>query len=136
MPNELDPVIDQWYAHCDKGEMFRVVAVDAASGSIEVQSFDGDVEEVDASAWRDMDIETAQPPEDWTGPYDDVETDDLGMTETDMSTQDWRRSLEPVQPLEEPWQDARPPDELEEEEEGRPVELYAQEVKPADDRAR
>lgn len=136
MPNELDPIIDQWYAHRDKGEMFRVVAVDAASGSVEIQSFDGDVEEVDASAWRDMDIETTEPPEDWTGPYDDVETDDLGMTETDMSTQDWRRSLEPVQPLEEPWQDTRPPDELEEEEEGRPVELYAQEVKPTDDLAR
>ncbi|HEY0943600.1 MAG TPA: DUF6763 family protein [Steroidobacter sp.] len=132
MPNELDPVIGQWYAHRDKGEMFLVVAVDEASGSVEMQSFDGDVEEVDASAWRDMDIETAEPPEDWTGPYDDIETDDLGMTETDMSTQDWRRSLEPVQ---QPWQDTLPPDELEEEE-GPPLELYAQEVKPADDRAR
>jgi hypothetical protein len=136
MPNELDPIVGQWYLHRDKGEMFRVVAVDTTQDYIEIQSFDGDVEELETAAWQAMDIEAAEAPEDWTGPLDDIELDDLGLTETDMTPQDWRQPLEPIQAAEEPWQDARPPDELEEEEEGRPIEPYAQEQETVRDRTR
>jgi hypothetical protein len=122
--NTLTPRIEQWYAHHDKGEMFRVVAVDAASGAVEIQSFDGDVEELELEAWRDLDIEEGEAPEDWTGPYDDIETDDLGYSETAMSPQDWRASLETLPTREETWQDARPLDEHSEEEGGRPLEQY------------
>lgn len=135
MPNELDPIVEQWYLRRDKGELFRVVAVDAATGCIELQSFGGDVEELEADAWREMDIEPAEAPEDWTGPFDDIETDDLGLTETDMSPRDWRTSLEPMQPAEETWQDAAAA--MEEEEEDRPLEPYAEEEdEPTKDRAR
>jgi hypothetical protein len=27
--------------------------------------------------WEEMDIEDIEPPEDWTGPLDDLESDDL-----------------------------------------------------------
>lgn len=135
MPNELDPIIGQWYSRRDKGEMFRVVAVDAMTSSIDIQSYDGDVEEMDVRAWREMDIEMAEAPEDWTGPFDDIEPDDLGLTEAGMSLQEWRQPLEPMDAPEESWQDARPPDEIEEEEEGRPLELYAQEQETIRDRA-
>lgn len=135
MPGELDPIVGQWYLHRDKGEMFRVVAADSATGSIEIQYFDGDVEELESDAWREMDIEPAEAPEDWTGPFDDIETDDLGLTETAMSPQDWRLSLESIHTGEEPWQDTRPPDELEEEEEGRPLEVYAEEQETIPKRA-
>ena len=127
MPNELDPVVGQWYMHRDKGEVFRVVAVDSTTRSIEIQNFDGDVEELDMDAWRDLDIDVAEAPEDWTGPFDDIEPDDLGYTETAMRPQDWRAPLEPVPAAEEPWQDTRAPDELREEEEGRPLEPYSEE---------
>lgn len=127
MPNELDPMVGQWYLHLDKGETFRVVAVDAATRSIEIQNFDGDVEEFDMDAWRDMDIDAAEAPEDWTGPFDDIEPDDLGYTETEMSPENWREPLQPIAVAEEAWQDGRAPDEIEEEEEGRPLELYAEE---------
>lgn len=122
MPNELDPVVGQWYLHRDKGAMFRVVAVDARSGSTEIQNFDGDVEELELDAWGEMEIETAEPPEDWTGPFDDIEPDDLGYTETAMAAQDWRLSLETTGVAAEPWQDGRAIDELEEET-GPPEEL-------------
>lgn len=135
MPNELDPIVGQWYQRRDKGEMFRVVAADSTSGCIEIQYFDGDVEELETDAWREMDMEAAEAPEDWTGPFDDIETDDLGVTETAMSPQDWRLSLESLRTAEEPWQDTRPPDELEEEEEGRPIESYVEEQETFSERA-
>lgn len=136
MPNELDPIVEQWYLRRDKGELFRVVAVDAATGCIEIQSFGGDVGELEVDAWREMDIEAAEAPEDWTGPFDDIETDDLGVTETAMSPRDWRTSLEPMQAEgEQAWQDVA--DAIEAEEEDRPLEPYAEEEdKPTKDRAR
>ena len=131
MPNELDPIVGQWYLHRDKGEMFRVVAADAAGGYVEIQYFDGDLEELEVDAWREMDIETAAEPEDWTGPFDEVEPAELGFTDTSMSPQDWRSSLESLHAAEESSQDTRAADEIEDEEEGRPPERYVEEEQEA-----
>jgi hypothetical protein len=61
---------------------------------VEVQDFDGDIEELDLDSWRDMDIELAAEPEDWTGPFDDLDPADLGYTETDATPSDWRAPLD------------------------------------------
>lgn len=119
MTNELEPIVDQWYVHQDKGEMFRIVATDAATGNVEIQYFDGDVEEIERDSWRELDIEAAAPPEDWTGPYDDIEFDDLGTSETGMRPQDWRISLESHRPGEEAWQEPRADIEQDVKEEAR-----------------
>jgi hypothetical protein len=111
MPNQLQPIIDQWYTHRDKGDAFRVVAVDAHSRTIETQNFDGDVEELDAEGWRAMDIERVEPPEDWTGPYDKIESDDRGYSETATNAVEWRESLESLKPAEERWRDSTPEEE-------------------------
>jgi hypothetical protein len=94
MSNELQPRIGQWYSHRDKGQMFCVVAADEFGRTIEVQHFDGDVEEIEPHAWRNMDLELAEPPEDWTGPYDDVELNELRLSDTCMTEEDWRVPLE------------------------------------------
>jgi hypothetical protein len=83
MKNELDPIVGNWYVRLDldKDKPFQVVAIDDAARAIELQHFDGDIEECDFDEWRVMDLELAEEPEDWTGPIDDVEKDDLGYTE-------------------------------------------------------
>ncbi|HEY7671659.1 MAG TPA: DUF6763 family protein [Gammaproteobacteria bacterium] len=111
MDTELDPIVGHWYRHLDKGQPFRVVAFDEERGIIELQHFDGDLEEIDASSWFDMEIEPTEPPEDWTGPIDDVETDDLGYTETSMRPRDWEKPLEETGDEKEEWEDERPEDE-------------------------
>ena len=93
MPTSLKPVISQWYRHRDKGQQFYVTALDEQEGTVEIQHFDGDLEEVDFDDWHLLNIETIEPPEDWTGPVDDVERDDLGYTETDMTPEDWAEPL-------------------------------------------
>ncbi len=62
--------IGQWYRHTDKGEEFVVTARDEQAGTIEVQSFDGDLDEIDESTWGILPLELAPAPEDWTGPAD------------------------------------------------------------------
>lgn len=83
MPNEFDPIVDQWYLHRDKGEMFRVIEADSETDLIEIQDFQGNVEELDMDEWRQMDLELAAEPEDWTGPFDDIGPEDLGDNESD-----------------------------------------------------
>ena len=99
MDIELDPIVGTWYRHLDKGQMFWVVALDEGEALIELQHFDGDIEEVDLTSWHGMDLEIAEAPEDWTGPMDDIERDDLGYSETAMSGSDWRGPLQET-PLE------------------------------------
>jgi len=93
MPTSLKPVVSQWYRHLDKGQQFYVTALDEKEGTVEIQHFDGDLEEVDIDDWHQLSIEAIEPPEDWTGPIDDVERDDLGYTETDMTPEDWAEPL-------------------------------------------
>jgi hypothetical protein len=82
MNNRLEPIIGHWYSHLDKGDLFQVVAIDRNSETIEVQEFDGGLDEFDFEEWRELYVEEAAAPEDWTGPVDDVETDDLGYSDT------------------------------------------------------
>ena len=98
MVEDLDPIVGNWYQHLDKGQKFEVVAVDEDEGVVEIQHFDGDVEELDLDTWYELAIEGSEPPEDWTGPVDDIEEDDLGYTETEMGPDDWKSSMEEVPP--------------------------------------
>ena len=89
MKNELDPIVDQWYWHHDKGQNFYVTAVDEDEDLIEVQHFDGDVEEYSFQQWRNLDIELAEEPENFSGALDIGEKDDLGTEVSDTQDQDW-----------------------------------------------
>ena len=98
MPNELDPRIDQWYAHLDKGQRFYVIDVSEDRGNVELQHFDGDLEELSLDEWRNLNIILSEQPENWSGALDIANKDDLGTGVTDTSSADW----------EEPGEDYRP----------------------------
>lgn len=73
------PGIGEWYRQ--NGEsLFEVVALDDDDGTIEIQYFDGTVEEMDIedwdAQWEDGALEAAEPPEDWTGSVDVGDADD------------------------------------------------------------
>ncbi len=119
--------IGQWYTRLDKGETFQVTGYDESSRTIEIQVFDGDLDEIDFDAWYALPLALAEPPEDWTGPVDDIEPDDLGYSETEMSEADW---AEPLQPLrseqsKEAWQDTTAEDERDAEGDGVSLEPLA-----------
>jgi len=70
----LKPVVGDWYRSMN-GTLLEVVAIDAGDGTIEVQHFDGTIEEFDLESWNEQELVRAQPPEDWTGSVD-VEPED------------------------------------------------------------
>lgn len=73
------PRIGDWY-RSNGGELFEVVAVDDDDGTIDIQYFDGTVEEMDLedwdAQWEDGLLEAAEPPEDWSGSVDVEAGDD------------------------------------------------------------
>jgi len=77
MIGELDPIEGNWYHYLDREKDFMVVDVNKREGTVDIQYFDGDIEELEMEEWEDMDLEEIEPPEDWTGPLDDLESDDL-----------------------------------------------------------
>jgi hypothetical protein len=89
MPNEFDPLVGQWYAHMEKGQRFYVTACDEDTGTVEVQHFDGDIEEFSLEEWQELDIELSEEPENWAGALDIDSWDDLGTGITDTSEEDW-----------------------------------------------
>ena len=128
--------IGQWYLRWDKGEVFQVTGRDERSRTLEIQTFDGDLDEVDEAAWTTLPLSLAEPPEDWTGPIDDVETDDLGYSETAMTPEDWAEPLQPLRASEEAWEDPQEESERDPEGEGLPVEGLTLDEPTARDRLR
>ncbi len=103
MKQQLDPIIGNWYTHEDKGQTFQIIEIED-EGEIEIQHIDGDLEAVEGSEWMQMDLVLAAAPEDWTGPIDDIEYDDLGYSETAMSNADHEAALSEHHDAREAWQ--------------------------------
>jgi len=93
MPREIDPIVGIWYAHLDKGQRFTVTAINEDDETVELQHFDGDVEEISLSDWYELDIELTEEPENWSGALDISEVDDFGTEVTDTSKEDWSLPL-------------------------------------------
>jgi hypothetical protein len=96
MATEIDPIIDNWYMHLDKGQRFQVVDIDEDAGTVELQHFDGDLEEVTMDEWYEMDIDVAEEPENWSGPLDIGTKDDFGTEITDTDISEWTEPLQEV----------------------------------------
>ena len=75
------PSIGDWYRF-NGGELFEVVAIDEEEGTIDLQDFDGTVEEMDREDWQaqwdEGGLESAEPPEDWSGSVDVEGSDEDG----------------------------------------------------------
>ena len=88
----LAPVIGEWYQR-PGGPLFEVVAIDRDDGTIEVQHFDGTLEEFDADSWYDQQFLAADAPEDWTGSVD-IEPEDFEPQSDCSSQTQWAGPLE------------------------------------------
>ena len=77
------PIVGDWY-ECPDGAVFEVVAIDPDDHTIEVQHFDGTLEEFDRDGWLTIAPRETDAPEDWTGSLDiDPEDHD---NEVELST--------------------------------------------------
>jgi hypothetical protein len=89
------PEIGDWYRYTG-GELFEVVAVDDDDQTIEVQHFDGTIEEIDFDSWetqwQDRAFEAAEAPEDWSGSVD-MEPENVDQEEESKTDRQWAGAL-------------------------------------------
>jgi len=75
------PVVGSWYQSLD-GQLLEVITFDEAENSVEVQYFGGEIDQVEFDTWQSIIANTADQPDDWTGPYDELEPEALGFSDT------------------------------------------------------
>jgi hypothetical protein len=63
------PVVGSWYWDVDHSLQFEIVASDS-DGAIEIQYFEGELEELDTETWFSMNVVSISAPNDWSGPYE------------------------------------------------------------------
>jgi hypothetical protein len=86
---DAEPIVGNWYHHPEKAQKFKVVDVNSETGDIELQYFDGTVDEIDYYLWGNLGAERIEAPEDWTGPMDKLDEADLDYDVVDMQPEDW-----------------------------------------------
>jgi len=92
----IQPSVGKWYRltsgseNASDGDLFEIVALDADDGTIELQYFDGTVEEMDVEDWaahcENDELEAAEEPEDWSGSVD-MEPEDGAASSADMDNE-------------------------------------------------
>jgi hypothetical protein len=77
------PVIGQWFRR-PNGTLFEVVAIDEGAMTVEIQQFDGTVDEFDIERWPDLLLTEASAPKDWSGSVDMDPEDYDGSKDADI----------------------------------------------------
>ncbi len=91
MPYSLQPPsVGEWF-QVPPDATFEVVAVDPNSETVEVQYFDGTVEEFDFETWSGLNLTAIPEPEDISGALD-LQRDDLDADA--VSIKDWSNPLD------------------------------------------
>lgn len=86
---KFQPSVDGWYKNMETGEVFEVVALADEGMNIEIQYFEGEVTELESETWAELVLSPLPPPEDWSGPFDDLEPEEI---EVDGSAHGRRRN--------------------------------------------
>ena len=77
MTNKLLPRVGNWFEAIN-GDKFEIVATEENDSILEIQYFDGSVEEIEIDTWKEMEVRPTEAPEDWSGSLD-IEREDYGV---------------------------------------------------------
>lgn len=86
--------IGDWYKSSIFDEYFEVVARD--EDLVEIQFFNGEIEEIDLETWLDLRPKKIATPEDWTGAYEMTSEDLEGYFDETIHPKEWN----PLTPIE------------------------------------
>ena len=96
--NKVNVQVGNWYQD-HLNQTFEVVAIDEDEETIEVQYFDGGVEELEFETWVMTAPQEVDAPEDISGAYGDVASENLGYSEEDrLQPENWSGPVETIEP--------------------------------------
>lgn len=79
--------VGHWFKRPD-GQAFEIVAIDEQAGTLEIQYFDGAIEEVEPSVLLDEKWTAIAAPEDWSGSMD-LDRQDYGVDTGELYAHEW-----------------------------------------------
>lgn len=88
----VSPFIGSWYRDAI-GNVFEVVAIDEDDHTLEIQYFDGAIEELDLDIWWELPMVMIEPPEDWSGSLD-MEPEDYGVDLGEIPVEAWASPID------------------------------------------
>lgn len=77
------PLIGHWFRR-PNGALLEVVAVDEDQNTVEVQYFDGTIDEIDFDTWQEQFLIEVAAPDDWLGSVDMDPDDYVGLAAGEM----------------------------------------------------
>ncbi len=93
MAVKYEPEIGNWY-QSSNSLLFKVVAIDEQDETIEIQYLDGTIGELDMELWAGLTPEMLDAPDDWTGPFDDLDEDLPPSFDDDNTRKSWDSVLD------------------------------------------
>lgn len=92
------PQVGHWYRQFN-GALFEVVAVDEKDYTVELQHFDGTLDQIELETWPNLLIETVGAPEDWSGSVD-MDPEDYDGEDLSDLPYGWHDPLEYIDQME------------------------------------
>ena len=91
------PQTGTWYSSPEMEGIFEIIAVDEDDKSIDIQYFDGEIEEIDSDTWDVIQAEEVAEPEDWSGAYI-MSQEDLSEFENDtvLRPENWNNPTQDI----------------------------------------
>ena len=77
------PVIGHWFRR-PNGTLFEVVALDEQAETVEIQQFDGTIDELEFENWTELLLVEVSAPEDWSGSVDMDPEDFVGHKDNSL----------------------------------------------------
>lgn len=77
------PIIGHWFER-PGGTWFEVVAIDESGETVEIQQYDGTIDQITVNAWFRMPVVEVAAPEDWSGSVDMDPEDFVGKSDDDL----------------------------------------------------
>ena len=96
MLSRLVPAVGKWYRN-EQGEVFEVVALEEEAGIIEIQHFDGAVEELDIDSWHSQRPTASAEPEDYSGALDKQAAEGLEDADMGRHHDEWSNPLDTIE---------------------------------------
>ena len=89
----VPPRIGNWFRRSDHPQAFHVIALDESSATVDVEYFDGTLDEWPLRHWQELSITPCDAPQDWSGPFDSPAVDEAPDDEDDSGSRHCERQI-------------------------------------------
>jgi hypothetical protein len=97
MSENTIPIEGNWYKSLDTGKTLSVVTFDEDESIVEIQYYNGKLEEIEIEEWDDLSLELIDQPEDYIDDAGNLDEDNMHYEMDDMDSDQWGDPLTEIE---------------------------------------